>query len=267
MQSRPVIMSKTLNGEIIAITRPIERSKYAVDIVKQFGGVPLVVPTLELKLTCTPSLMKLCKNINSLDWLILTSPASIDSIFKFCPDFKEKLKPECKIAVIGPKTGDSIESKGLNVEMMPDEYTAEGLLDSFKDYDVKGKNMGIPRTLSARKVLPDELISRGANVIVAEAYQSVIPEETSLINDLINKIIKKEISAITFTSPLTVENLFNIAGKKQKMDLKNILSKEYVLVAAIGPITGKKLHEYGIDALIPEKYTVRDMMLKLFDNM
>lgn len=259
-------MSKTLNGEIIAITRPIERSKYAVDIVKEFGGVPLVVPTLELKLTCTESLMELCQNLNTLDWLIFTSPASVESIFKFCPDFKEKLTPECKIAVIGPKTGNSIESKGLLVEMMPEEYTAEGLLDSFKEYDIKEKNIGIPRTLSARRVLPDELISRGANVFVAEAYQSIIPEKTSLINDLIKKIINKEIAAITFTSPLTVENLFNIAEERQK-DLKNVLSQKDILVAAIGPITGNKLQEYGIDALIPEKYTVQDMMLKLFDNM
>ena len=259
-------MSKTLNGEIIAITRPIERSKYAVNIVKEFGGVPLVVPTLELKLTCTKSLMELCQNINILDWLIFTSPSSVESIFKFCPNFKEKLKSDCKIAVIGPKTGDSIESKGLSVEIMPSEYTAEGLLDSFEDYELKEKNIGIPRTLSARKLLPEELISRGANVFVAEAYQSVIPEKTSLINDLIKKILKKEITAITFTSPLTVENLFNISEEKQE-DLKNVLSQKDVLVAAIGPITGKKLQEYGIDALIPEKYTVRDMMLKLFENM
>lgn len=260
-------MSKTLNGQIIAITRPIERSKYAIDIVEEFGGVPLVVPTLELKLTCTKSLMELCQNIDKLDWLIFTSPASVDSIFKFCPDFQEKLKSECKIAVIGPKTRASIEFKGLSVEMMPEEYTAEGLLDSFKEYDIKGKNIGIPRTLSARKVLPEELISRGAHVFVAEAYQSVIPEETSLIKDLIKKITNKEIAAITFTSPLTVENLFNIAEKNEKKDLKNILSNNDVLVAAIGPITGKKLQEYGIGALIPEKYTVQDMMHKLFDNM
>lgn len=260
-------MSEAPNNKIIVITRPIERSEIAAEIVTEFGGVPLVVPTLELKLTCTPSLMELCQNLKNLDWLIFTSPASVESIFKFCPDLKTKLNPNCKIAVIGPKTRDSVEARELKVEMMPPEYTAEGLLDSFLEHDLKGKKIGIPRTLAARKVLPDSLSERGADVFVAEAYESVIPEDKHLIEELISKIIDKKIDAITFTSPLTVTNLFDTARDDQKSNLFKILSQKEVIVAAIGPITGKKLQEFGIDALIPKKYTVKDMMLKLFENL
>lgn len=260
-------MSKTPKNKIIVITRPIERSQVAAEIVTEFGGVPLVIPTLELKLTCTPSLMELCQNLKNLDWLIFTSPASVESIFKFCPDLKTKLNPNCKIAVIGPKTRDSIEAHELKVEMMPPEYTAEGLLDSFSEYDLKGKKIGIPRTLAARKVLPDNLAKRGANVFVAEAYESVIPKDKHLIAELISKIINKKIDAITFTSPLTVINLFEAASNDQKSILINTLSQKEVVVAAIGPITGKKLQEFGINALIPPKYTVKEMMLTLFENL
>ncbi|MDO9044354.1 MAG: uroporphyrinogen-III synthase [Methanobacteriaceae archaeon] len=260
-------MSKTLNNKVIVITRPIERSKFTFDIVKEFGGVPLVVPTLELKFTDTPNLRRLLKKLKELDWLIFTSPASLESIFNFCPDLKEHLNPQCKIAVIGPKTKRIVESKGLTTEIMPSEYTAEGLLDSFLEYDLEGKIIGIPSTLAARDVLLKELTKMGAHVFVAEAYKSIVPEETDLIEDLIKKILDKEISAITFTSPLTVKNLFNLVEKEHKPDFIKILSKKEVLVAAIGPITGKTLQEYGINALIPEKYTVKDMMLKLFDNL
>lgn len=260
-------MSKTLNNKVIVITRPIERSKFAADIVKEFGGVPLVVPTLELKFTFTPTLKRLLKQFTELDWLILTSPASLESIFNFCPDLKKNLNPQCKIAVIGPKTKLIAESKGLCIEIMPSEYTAEGLLDSFLEYDLEDKVIGIPSTLAARDVLPKELIKMGAHVFLAEAYKSIVPEETDLIEDLIKKILDKKIAAITFTSPLTVNNLFNLVKKEQKADFIKILSKKEILVAAIGPITGKTLQEYGINALIPEKYTVKDMMLKLFDKL
>lgn len=260
-------MSKTLNNKVIVITRPIERSKFAVDIVKEFGGVPLVVPTLQLKFTNTPTLRKLLKQLKELDWLIFTSPASLESIFNFCPDLKEHLNPQCKVAVIGPKTKHIAESKGLTTEIMPSEYTAEGLLDSLLEYNLEDKIIGIPSTLAARDVLPKELIKRGAHVLVAEAYKSIVPDKTDLIEDLIKKILNKKIAAITFTSPLTVNNLFNLVGKEHKANFIKILSRKEVLVAAIGPITGKTLEGYGINALIPEKYTVKDMMLKLFDNL
>jgi uroporphyrinogen-III synthase len=260
-------MSKNHKGKIIAITRPIERSQSAVNIVEELGGGSFIVPTLELKLTCTPSLMELCQNIKKLEWLIFTSPTAVESIFKFCPHLLQKLNPICKIAVIGPKTRDFVESKGLSVEIMPSEYTAEGLLDSFLPYDLKGKYIGIPRTMAARKVLPNELKKRGAHVFVAEAYESIIPTETSSIQDLIKKIMNMQIAAVTFTSPLTVHNLFKIASNDDQSEIIKIFSQNDVLVAAIGPITGNALIEYGIDAIIPEKYTVKDMMQKLFEYL
>ena len=256
-------MVKNLNEKVIAITRPIERSKEAISLVEAYGGVPLVVPTLELKIACTDSLMDLCKNASALDWLIFTSPAAVESIFKFCPQIKDNINSDCKIAVIGPKTRLILEEKGLTVDMMPTDYTAEGLLESFKSYDLWGKNIGIPRTLAARKVLPDGLEERGAQVFIAEAYESVIPKDKSSMRNLINKILSEEVAAITFTSPLTVENLFNVAQDKKKQ-LIDTLSQKKVITAAIGPITGKTLAKYGIDPVTPDHYTVEHMMRELF---
>jgi uroporphyrinogen-III synthase len=199
--------------------------------------------------------------------LIFTSPASVKSLFRFCPEIKEKLNLACKIAVIGPKTQEILNDNGLEADMVPSDYTAEGLLESFEDYDLKGKKIGLPRTMVARKVLPDGLRSSGADVFLADAYQSAVPQDKTSMECLINKIINQEIDAVTFTSPLTVKNLFEVAGKEREEKLIRVLSQKKVLTAAIGPITGKTLEEYGIEAIIPSKYTVNDMMIKLFDSM
>lgn len=259
-------MVKDLNGKIIAITRPIERSEAAVSIVESVGAKALVTPTLELKISRTDSLMDLCDLAPKLDWLIFTSPASVESIFRFCSEIKEKLNPRCKIAVIGPKTQEILNSKGLDVDMVPSDYTAEGLLESFAEYDIRGKKIGLPRTMVARKVLPDGLQDMGAHVFLADAYQSVVPQDKTSMECLINKIINEEIHAVTFTSPLTVKNLLQVAGDRKDLLIK-ILSDKKVLTAAIGPITGKTLEESGIEAIIPVKYTVKDMMDALFDVM
>lgn len=248
------------DGKVIGITRPIERVDEAVNIVEQHGGTALVAPTLELQISNTQSLIELCKMAKKLDWLIFTSPTGIISIFKHCKDIKERLNPLCQIAVIGPRTENFLEDNGLKADMVAKEYTAEGLLEIFKGLEITDKNIGLPRTLAAQNKLPEDLKKMGANVFVAEAYESGLPENRDKIRTLITSIIKREVDALTFTSTLTVQNLFKIVKEENKEEIFEILRNGEVIVAAIGPVTAKPLQEQDIPVLIPEEYTVSAML-------
>ena len=81
------------------------------------------------------------------------------------------------------------------------------------------------------------------------------------VKELISKIEKKEIDAITFTSPLTVENFFKIVEDKEK--IAKLLSNN-LLTVCIGPITAKVLEKYNITYIYPDTYTIPDMMELLF---
>ena len=252
----------------IAITRPEERSKAAKEFIENYGGEAVIAPTLELKLENTDSLKNLMGRLDQLDWLIFTSVSSIDSIFKFYPDFLENLNPNCKLATIGTKTAELAIKKGMRVDIIPKDYTAEGLLEEFERIDLNNKIVGVPRTFSARTILPNELKRMGAEVILAESYKSVIPEDTGRIEDLIQSILNEDIDGIIFTSPLTVKNLFIIAKEDKKEQLVEKLSSS-TLTVAIGPITGRILDEYKVKHIYPERYTVKDMidlMFREFNN-
>lgn len=252
----------------IAITRPEERSKAAMEFIENYGGEAVIAPTLELKLENTDSLKNLMGRLDQLDWLIFTSVSSIDSIFKFYPDFLENLNPNCKLATIGTKTAELAIKKGMRVDIIPKDYTAEGLLEEFERIDLNNKIVGVPRTFSARTILPNELKRMGAEVILAESYKSVIPEDTGRIEDLIQSILNEDIDGIIFTSPLTVKNLFIIAKEDKKEQLVEKLSSS-TLTVAIGPITGRILDEYKVKHIYPERYTVKDMidlMFREFNN-
>lgn len=251
---------KEFEGKIIGITRPEERVEDAVAIVEEHGGTALVAPTLELQVSNTESLIKLCDMAGELDWLIFTSPTGIISVFKHCSDLKSRLNPDCKIAVIGPRTENYLEKKGLKADIVPESYTAEGLLECFEDHDLKNKKIGIPRTLAARDALPTGLEAMGADVFIAEAYRSGLPKDRTRINQLVEAILNKKLDAVTFTSTLTVKNLLDMLEETEKQDVINILKNEEVVVAAIGPVTAMPLQELGIDVLIPEKYTVSAML-------
>ena len=247
---------------IVAITRPKDRARKACEIGDELGGKAILAPTLDLKPVNTQSLKDLVSRNDELDWIVFTSPTTIVSLNKFHPDFLNNLT--CKIAVIGNKTGKMVEKQGLTVDMMPEDFTAEGLIDEFKKNQITGKTIGIPRTASARPVLPEELEKLGNTVILAEAYKSLFPMDENAVKELIEKIESGEIDAITFTSPLTVENFFTIAEDKQKIaELLN----DNLLVVSIGPITAKVLDKYNVRHIYPDTYTVPDMMELLFKTL
>ena len=251
-----------MSKPIVAITRPKDRAKKACEIVEKLGGEAVLAPTLDLKPVNTQSLKNLVANKDKLDWIVFTSPTTIVSLNKFYPDFLGNL--DCKIAVIGNKTGRLVEKQGLAVDLMPEEFTAEGLIEEFKKNGITDKTIGIPRTASARPVLPEELEKLGNTVILAEAYKSLFPMDEKSVEELIQKIENREIDAITFTSPLTVENFFTIADDKQKIaELLN----ENLLVVSIGPITARVLDKYEVKNIYPDTYTVPDMMELLFETL
>lgn len=249
-----------LKGKRIVITRPAERARDSVEMVKSYGAIPIVTPTIELKDSKPEEMIKLCDMINELDWLVFTSPRAIKSFFRYCSLEDAK---NLKIASIGPKTGEVLDEYGVKIDLMPDNYTAEGLLEAFEGIDVEGKKIGLPRTMVARYTLPHGLQRRGAEVILADAYKSEMPEDKSRIYELIDDISKKKIDIIMFTSPLTVKNLLKIAMDQNGDEILDILQKKEVLVAAIGPITKKVLDAYEIDPIMPEVYTFKDMLDKL----
>lgn len=248
-----------MSRPVVAITRPKDRAKKACDIVEKLGGSAVLAPTLDLKPVNTSSLRELVERKDELDWIIFTSPTTIVSLNKFYPDFIKTL--DCKLAVIGNKTGKLAEKNGLGVDLMPNDFTAEGLIEEFKRRGITGKTIGIPRTASARPVLPEELEKLGNEIILAEAYKSLFPMDEKAVEDLILKIENKEIDAITFTSPLTVENFFEIVEDKEK--IAKLLS-DNLLTVCIGPITARVLEKYDIDHIYPDTYTVPDMMELLF---
>ena len=248
-----------MSKPVVAITRPKDRAKKACEIVENLGGEAILAPTLDLEPVNTDSLKNLVARKDELDWIVFTSPTTIVSLNKFYPDFIKSLN--CKLAVIGNKTGRLAEKNGLTVDLMPEDFTAEGLIEEFKKRGITNQTIGIPRTASARPILPEELEKLGNEIILAEAYKSLFPMDEQAIKELIEKIENNKIDAITFTSPLTVENFFKIADDKEKLAK---LLNDNLLTVCIGPITAKVLERYDIAYIYPDTYTVPDMMELLF---
>ena len=96
-------------------------------------------------------------------------------------------------------------------------------------------------------------------------FKYIPPNEAKVVN-LIEDISKGRIDAITFTSPPSVRDLFNIAEScSLREPLQHYLNKE-VIVVAVGPSTMKTLNENNIHVdVMPEVYKMGPMIKSLSD--
>jgi len=87
---------------------------------------------------------------------------------------------KAKVAAIGPKTAELLEEKGLVVEVLPQEFRAEGLLDSLEEHLQKGQKVLLPRADIARKILPEKLKAKGLEVVEIDAYETIVDAENKI---------------------------------------------------------------------------------------
>jgi uroporphyrinogen-III synthase len=119
---------------------------------------------------------------------------------------------------------------------------------------VKGERVLLVRAHVARDVIPDQLRLAGAEVDVAEAYQTAVPEHGK---ELLEKIFvdNQTPDLVTFTSSSTVKNfLAMIVGTEIPSKLAQ------VKFASIGPVTSGTLREFGMPVHVEaDEYTMEGL--------
>jgi uroporphyrinogen III methyltransferase/synthase len=245
--------NKPLFGKRVLITRARSQASTFAKKIEFLGGEPWEFPTIEI---VPPDdfipMDKAIERIESYDWLILTSVNGVQYFMERMKQLKADIRRlhNTKIVAIGPKTREEIEKNGVFCEFMPEEFVAEAIIEVFKDQDIIGKNVLLPRADIARKVLPETLKIMGANVDEVVAYKTV--EGVGDSSELVKMLEAKKIDVITFTSSSTVKNFVKKLGNK---DISTIL--DGVLVASIGPITSATAKELGLQVDVEAaEYTI-----------
>ncbi|MCX7771018.1 MAG: uroporphyrinogen-III C-methyltransferase [Proteobacteria bacterium] len=250
---------KPLFGKTILVTRTKEQSGKLSSKLKDLGANVLEIPTIEI--VPPESWEEVDRSINDIenyDLLILTSVNGVKYFFGRLRELKKDIRilKGIKICAIGPATRDAIEEKGLIVDIMPDEYVAESVIDRLREQGIAGKKFLLARAKVARDVIPESIKSLGGHIDVVTVYETIKPESSK--NALREAFERDIVDIITFTSSSTVNNFFNLLG-----DIK--LSKK-VKFASIGPVTSKTLRDYGIEPSCEAKvYNIEGLINAIID--
>ena len=255
-----------LANKTILVTRSASQSNKFSELLKKQGAKVIEMPALVI----TPpsswhDLDQAITNINSFDWLILTSTNGVDY---FLERLAQKGKDSralagVKIAVVGKKTAESLKTCGLVPDFIPPNFFADSLVANFPE-KLTGKKILFPRVeTGGREVLVKELNSQDAEVIEVAAYESRCPE--NIVPEALLALQNHHIDIITFASSKTVKNFCYLIGENKDKLPEDFL--ENICIASIGPQTSQSCHsllgrvdveaqEYTLDGLIEAIITI-----------
>lgn len=233
---------KRLNKTIL-VTRAAGQSGQFTDLLTAQGARVIEMPTLEIG---PPSswveLDQALGKLSTFDWLILTSSNGVDYFFDRLLTLRQdsRVLAQTKIAVVGKKTAESLNNRGLLPDFIPPNFIADSLVENFPE-KLAGKRILFPRVeTGGREVLVKELSAQGAEVIEVPGYQSGCPEMIS--QTAWESLKNREIDVITFASSKTVKHFCQLLEKEY---IKTFTVNNWpslltgVMIASIGPETSK----------------------------
>ena len=227
--------AQTLQGKRILVTRAAGQTGKLSEGLRALGAIPVEVPVLAIVPPHSfEHLDAAVRTLDRYDWLILTSTNALDALMARCVAcvVDPRTANGMKVAAIGRATADAARAAGLQVDLVPEQQVAEGLISMMKDI-VRDTHILLPRAELARDILPHALRAAGAHVDVAEAYRNTLPASAPA---LLKQAFEQGIDAATFTSSSSVSHLAEAAlaaGIKFPFD--------NVPAVSIGPITSHTL--------------------------
>jgi len=246
-----------LTGRRIIVTRAIKQSGELSAAFQRLGAEVVACPTIEIKEPASwEQLDRALIHLSWYDWLIFTSANGVGYFLRRLDELghgRAELMHH-KICAVGRKTAEKLSSEQIMVDLMPEKFTAEAMVETvLKTYGVRqrlrGSRMLLPASRTTRDVIRPAMEKIGVYVEVVEAYQTVLPATSSA--DVTALIRDAHADYILFTSPSTVANL---AALLETDHLAAPLAG--ARVACIGPVTAEAAALHGLPVHIqPEEHT------------
>ncbi|MCW2522742.1 MAG: hypothetical protein JWO63_1077 [Frankiales bacterium] len=235
--------SRALFGWKVLVPRTKEQAGVMSERLRDFGAVPIEVPTIAVEPPRTPTQME--RAIKGLvtgryEWIVFTSTNAVKAVREKFEEFglDARAFAGVKIACVGESTADAVRAFGINPELLPvGEQSSEGLLADFPPYDDVLDPIDrilLPRADIATETLAEGLRQRGWEIDDVTAYRTVRAAPPAA--EIRDAIKSGGFQAVCFTSSSTVRNLVGIAGKPHNR----------TVVACIGPQTAATAREFGL---------------------
>ncbi len=228
---------RPLFGKRIVVTRTREQAGELSKSLRDLGADVVELPTIRIEHPEDhQSFAELVTHAHEYNWLVFTSPNGVerffDAFFSSYPDARSLGNP--RIAAIGNGTAKKIQEYRFAVDLIPERFVAEGLIDAFKKESIENLTILWVKAAESRDVIYDGLTALGAIVDECIAYRTV--PETEDPTGAKARLAEQGADMITFTSGSTVDHFFDLG-----LDWP-----EGCVAGSIGPVTSETLRKHGV---------------------
>lgn len=172
--------------------------------------------------------------LENFSWIVFSSPRSVDAVVRRRPDFP----PGPQVAAIGTSTAAALDQAGWPVHLMPENFTADALVDAFGSHRSSEVPVFFPASDIARSTINRGLVALGFEVHQVVAYRTVEVELDRQI--CLDDVDRHRPSFVTFASPSAAVALHRALGVE---DFQRVLAGTPAV--AVGPVTARALDELG----------------------
>jgi uroporphyrinogen III methyltransferase / synthase len=220
------LADRPLTGRSVAVTRARAQASGLAAELRLLGAEVVEAPAIRI----VPLDVSL-EDVSGYDLVCLTSPNGVHLLFAALEraGLDARALASAQVAAIGPGTAAALREHGVIADVVPEKFTAEGLVDALAGQPAR--HVLVARAAEARDVLPDALRERGAEVDVVPLYETVA-------EPLSSETLEVALSAdyVTFTSSSTVRFWWDAVG-----------GRTGPRTVSIGPVTSAALRERGLE--------------------
>lgn len=227
--------TRPLFGQTVLVTRPAGQGGEMIDRLETLGAKVLVQPAIEISEPDDWSKVdRAIKKLQDYDWLVFSSRNGVEYFLNRLAELSLDLRAlgGAKLAAIGSATAAALAEYHLKVDLLPDEYRAEALVEALVP-EAAGKRFLLLRASRGREVLAETLLAAGADVEQVVVYKST--DVTKPNEEVAAALRAGEIDWTTATSSAIARSLVALFGG----DLTR------TQLAAISPLTAGVLDELG----------------------
>lgn len=162
----------------------------------------------------------------------------------------------------GPKPVKALKEVGLSPYRVAAAPTTEGVIVSLREENLQGLTVGVTLYGEPNPALENFLTEAGAIVRSVMPYVYAPAADADRVADLIQKMARKEVDILLFTSSPQVDRLFEVATERGLAEvLRDALEK--TRVAAVGPVLAESLRQRGARVdICPEQGFVMKNLVK-----
>ena len=262
--------ARPLTGRRVLVTRPRTQADALVQQLDAAGATVIVAPTIQVVPPVDRGpLLRAAADLSRFDWIVFASANAVDAFVTAAAEATPPARGHgrsdvrwpgtLRIAAVGSRTAERLESYGLQTTVIPAEFRGEALVDALGAHGpLSGSRVLLPRSEIGRDTIRDGLRLAGAIVTDVIAYRTIAEALDTNSLDVRQMLANGELDAVTFTSGSAVRQFVQLYGP----DVVRLLS--HTVVAVIGPVTAEAARELEITVRVqPETYTTDAMIAAL----